>query len=96
MSQILIERSHTLGLEAARQHARHWAAQATAKFGVQCRYEAGSTQDVLHFDGSGMQGQLQVSAEQLRLEAELGFLAARFQEKIEAKLHAQLDAMLAS
>ena len=37
-----------------------------------------------------------VSAEQLRLEAELGFLAAMFQEKIEAKLHAQFDAMLAS
>ena len=31
-----------------------------------------------------------------RLEAELGFLAAMFQEKIEAKLHAQFDAMLAS
>ena len=94
MSHILIERQHALGLPAARQHAQNWAAKATEKFGVQCRYETGDTQDVLHFEGSGMEGRLQVSAHALKLEAELGFLAAMFQEKIEAKLHEQFDEML--
>ena len=94
MTHILIERQHTLGLPTARQHAQSWAEKATAKFGVQCRYEAGDAHDVLHFDGNGMQGLLHVSATQLKLEAELGFLAAMFQEKIEAKLHAQFDEML--
>ncbi|MGE8398221.1 MAG: polyhydroxyalkanoic acid system family protein [Comamonas sp.] len=94
MSHIQIERQHTLGLPAARQHAQTWAEKATAKFGVQCRYEAGDTQDVLHFDGNGMQGQLHVSATALKLDAELGFLAAMFQDKIEAKLNAQFDAMV--
>lgn len=94
MSHIHIERQHTLGLSAARQHARTWAEKATAKFGVQCRYEAGDDRDVLHFDGSGMEGRLHVNACQLKLEAELGFLAAMFQDKIEAKLNEQFDAMV--
>lgn len=94
MSHILIERQHTLGLPAARQHAQTWATKATAKFGVQCRYEAGAERDVLHFDGNGMQGQLHVSASDLKLQAELGFLAAMFQDKITAKLNEQFDEMV--
>lgn len=96
MSHIHIERQHTLGLPAARQHAQSWAEKAHAKFGVQCRYETGAEHDLLHFDGNGMQGQLQVGTNQLTLHAELGFLAAMFQEQIEAKLHAQMDAMVQS
>lgn len=96
MSHILIERQHTLGLPAARQHAQTWAEKATAKFGVQCRYEAGAHSDVLHFDGNGMEGRLHVSAAHLKLEAQLGFLAAMFQDKIEAKLNEQFDAMVQS
>ena len=94
MSHILIERQHTLGLPAARQHAQTWASKATAKFGVQCRYEAGSDSDVLHFDGNGMQGRLHVSGSALKLEAELGFLAAMFEDKIKAKLNEQFDEMV--
>ena len=94
MSHILIERTHALGLPAARQHAQAWAHKATAKFGVQCRYENGDTQDVLHFSGNGMDGQLTVTPERLHLQAELGFLAAMFQEKIEAKLNQQFDEMV--
>ena len=94
MSHILIERTHQLGLPRARQHAQVWAHKATAKFGVQCRYEAGDAEDVLHFSGNGMDGQLQVRADALRLQAELGFLAAMFQEKIEAKLNEQFDEMV--
>lgn len=94
MSHILIERQHALGLSAARQHAQTWAAKATAKFGVQCRYETGSDSDVLHFDGNGMEGHLLVTGNQLKLQAQLGFLAAMFQDKIEAKLHEQFDEMV--
>lgn len=96
MSQILIERTHALGLPTARQHAQAWAAKATAKFGVECRYEAGDAQDVLHFNGNGMDGQLHVTATALRLQAQLGFMAAMFQSAIEDKLNAQFDAMVAS
>lgn len=94
MSHIRLERQHTLGLTAARQHAQVWAEKATAKFGVQCRYEEGSDSDVLHFEGSGMEGRLLVTATDLKLEAELGFLAAMFEDKITAKLNEQFDEMV--
>ena len=96
MSHILIERQHQLGLPAARLHAQTWAEKATAKFGVQCRYDCGDTADVLHFEGNGMQGQLHVQASSLRLQAQLGFMAAMFQSQIEAKLNAQFDEMVAA
>ena len=96
MSQIRIERAHQLGLSTARTYAQQWAQKATDKFGVQCRYEAGAAHDVLHFDGNGMEGQLHVSATALKLQAQLGFLAAMFQDKIEAKLNAQFDEMVQS
>ena len=94
MSQILIERQHALGLPVVRQHAQTWASKASDKFGVQYRYEAGDQQDVLHFEGNGIEGQLHVTETQLRLQAQLGFLAAMFQDQIEAKLNAQFDEML--
>ena len=87
MSQILIERQHALGLPVVRQHAQTWASKASDKFGVQCRYEAGDQQDVLHFEGNGIEGQLHVTETQLRLQA-------MFQDQIEAKLNAQFDEML--
>ena len=96
MPDILIERSHTLGLPTARQHARTWADKAQAKFGVACRYEEGTEGDVLRFEGNGIDGQLQVSATALRLQADLGFLAAMFKDQIEAKLRLQFDEITAA
>lgn len=96
MSHILIERQHTLGLPAARKHAQNLAKKASTQFGVQYRYEEGEQLDVLHFEGSGVEGQLHVSGQLFKLEAQLGFLVAMFQEKIEAKLHAKFDAIVAS
>ncbi|MDH0049937.1 MULTISPECIES: polyhydroxyalkanoic acid system family protein [Comamonas] len=96
MSDIQIDRPHTLGLPTARQHARLWADKAQAKFGVECRYEEGGEHDVLHFSGNGIDGQLHVSADALQLRASLGFLAAMFKDQIEAKLRAQFDDMAAA
>lgn len=94
MSNIHIDRAHTLGLPAARQHAQIWAQKAQAKFGVQCRYEEGAEHDVLHFNGNGIDGTLQVTANQLQLQAQLGFMAAMFKDQIEAKLQSQFDEMV--
>ena len=96
MPDIQLSRAHTLGLPAARQHAQRWGEQATEKFGVQCEYESGDSQDVLRFSVNGVDGQLTVTATALDLQAELGFLAAMFKDSIEAKLNAQFDAMLAT
>lgn len=96
MSDIQITRTHSLGLPLARQHARRWGEQAAEKFGVQCDYTCGDTQDLLRFSGNGVDGQLQVTASALELQAELGFLAAMFKDSIEAKINAQFDALLAT
>lgn len=96
MPDIQLSRAHTLGLPAARQHAQHWAEKATEKFGVQCEYACGETQDELRFAGNGIAGRLTVTASALDLQAELGFLAAMFKDSLEAKLNAQFDAMLAA
>lgn len=95
MPDIQLSRAHTLGLPAARQHAQRWGEKAAEKFGVQCEYESGDTQDVLRFSGNGVDGQLLVTASALELQAELGFLAAMFKDSIEAKLNAQFDELLA-
>ena len=95
MPDIQISRTHSLGLAAARAHAKRWGDKAAEKFGVQCEYDAGETQDLLRFSGNGVDGQLRVTASALELEAELGFLAAMFKDSIEAKINAQFDALLA-
>lgn len=93
---ILIERSHTLGLPAARQCAQSWAEKAHAKFSVACHHTDSEQQHVLYFSGNGIEGQLCVTATTLQLQATLSLLTAMFQTQIEAKLNAQFDKMLAA
>ena len=94
MSDIHIHRPHQLGLPAARQIALVWAQKVEKKFDVTCRYEEGAEQDTLHFENQGIQGQLQVQADQFELTAKLGFLFSAFKEPLRAKLNAQFDALL--
>lgn len=94
MPDIQISRAHALGLAAAREHAQRWGEKAAEKFGVQCEYAAGDTEDLLRFSGNGVEGELRVTASALELEAELGFLAAMFKDSLEAKINAQFDALL--
>ena len=94
MPDIHIHRPHQLGLSAARSVAHTWARKAEAKFGLACVYEEGAEQDTLHFHRAGVQGTLQVQADQFDLTAELGFLFGAFQGRIEAEIAAQLDKLL--
>lgn len=94
MPNIHIHRPHQLGLSAARSVAHTWAHKAEAKFGLACVYEEGPIQDVLHFSRAGVQGTLQVQADQFELAAELGFVFGAFQGRIEAEITAQLDKLL--
>lgn len=95
MPDIQISRTHSLGLAAARAQARRWGEKATEKFGVQCEYASGDTEDLLRFSGNGVDGQLRVTASALELQAELGFMAGMFKDKIESKINAQFDELLA-
>lgn len=94
MPDIHILRPHSLGLPEARQVALLWAQKAEKKFDMECVYEEGALQDQLRFSRAGVQGTLQVCAQQFALQAKLGFLFGVFQERIESEINAQLDKLL--
>jgi putative polyhydroxyalkanoate system protein len=100
MAEILIQRVHTLGLEKARAIAAQWQNEAEADWGMDCTYvsnesnEQGEVQDRLNFERAGASGYLLVTASQLTMKLELGFLMASFKDKIEEKISSNLDKLL--
>jgi len=100
MTDILIQRSHNLGLEKARAVAAQWHSEAESYWGMDCTYVAnetnaeGDVQDRLNFERAGASGYLCVSATQLTMKLELGFLMASFKDKIEEKITSNLDKLL--
>lgn len=96
MPDIHLLRAHSLGLPEARKVAIVWAQKAEKKFDMECTYEEGEVQDSLRFSRAGIQGTLQVSADQFALDAELDFLFGAFQERIESEMGAQLDKLLSA
>jgi putative polyhydroxyalkanoate system protein len=100
MAEILIQRAHTLGMEKARAVAAQWQKEAEEDWGMDCTYvsnetnEKGETHDRLNFERPGASGYLCVTASQLSMKLELGFLMASFKEKIEEKISSNLDKLL--
>ena len=94
MSAIHIHRPHQLGLSQARDIARQWASKAERKFDLRCHYLSGESQDTVRFERAGIQGTLQVRADQFELAAQLGFLFSAFAPRIEAEIAAQFDSLL--
>jgi putative polyhydroxyalkanoate system protein len=100
MSDILIQRAHTLGLEKARAIAAQWQREAESEWGMDCTYvsnetsDSGEVQDRLNFERTGASGYLLVTATQLTMKLELGFLMASFKDKIEEKITSNLDKLL--
>jgi putative polyhydroxyalkanoate system protein len=101
MAEIFIQRDHTLGMEKARAVAVQWQKEAEADWGMDCTYvanetnEKGELQDRLNFERAGASGFLCVTATQLSMKLELGFLMASFKDKIEEKISSNLDKLLA-
>ena len=94
MADIHIEREHALGLPEARKIAFKWAEQAEKEFDMACTYEEGTTSDRLSFSRSGVQGTLNVTANEFEISAQLGFLVGIFKEKIEAEIIKNLDTLI--
>ncbi|MES2977190.1 MAG: polyhydroxyalkanoic acid system family protein [Pseudomonadota bacterium] len=101
MADIHIERTHRLGLHAARETARRWAAEAEEKYAMQCAYteaDPGTPDgcDELSFKRPGVNGTLTVSASRFDVRASLGFLLGAFQPQIVQQIEKKLDALLNS
>lgn len=94
MSQIEIERPHTLGMTRARELATTWADQARTGYAMTCQYETGTQEDIIRFSRTGVSGELHVRADGFTLRAQLGFLLTAFKPRIEAEIGRNLDRLL--
>lgn len=95
MSDIHIQREHTLGLAIARQVALKWAQHVEKKFDMSCTILEGETSDTVEFSRSGVKGEMTVTAERFEVQAKLGFLLGAFAGQIESEVCKQLDEALA-
>lgn len=95
MSDIHMQREHTLGLPAARKLANEWLEQAESRLGLSCTYVEGASCDEISFERAGVSGTVQVTEDRFVLNAELGFLFSAFQDKIETEVARRMDKLLA-
>lgn len=87
MPAIDIKRSHSLPLAEARSKVQRVADHIAEKFDVECNWEG----DVLHFRRSGVDGQIRVSARQVHVIAQLGFLLSALRGTVEREVNRYLD-----
>ena len=94
MSDIHMQREHSLGLPGARKLANEWLEQAESRLGLTCNYEEGAGSESISFDRPGVSGTVQITEDRFILDAELGFLLSAFKEKIETEVARRMDKML--
>ncbi len=87
MPDIDIHHPHTMAPAQAREAVQEIAEKLTSRFGVVSRWD----HDILHFDRSGIAGQIALKPAQLHVTATLGFLFAAMKSPIEAELRRVLD-----
>lgn len=87
MPDIDIQHPHTMEPQQARAAVQEIADKLTERFGVVCHWDS----DTLHFDRSGIEGQIEVAPSSLNVTATLGFLFAAMKAPIEAELRRVLD-----
>ena len=95
MTDILIRRTHQLGLEGAQAMAAQWSEKAQTKLQMACAYAKGDAGDELQFSRQGVNGTLKIGSDHFELNAQLGFLLSAFKDQIENEITKNLDAMLA-
>ena len=94
MAQILIERSHQMGLEQARRTAQQWMDDARSQLDLRCEVVAGTELDEVHFSRAGLSGTLEVSGRHFRMQAQLGFVFSAFKQRIESEIEKNLDRLI--
>ncbi len=87
MPSIDITRAHSRPLAAAKKSVQRVADHLAQKFDVVCRWEG----NTLNFSRSGVDGQIKVSARQVHVIADLGFLLLAIKGPVEREIHRYLD-----
>ena len=87
MPSIDITRAHSRPLAEAKQLVQRVADHIASKFDVACAWDG----NTLNFKRSGVDGQIRVSAKQVHVTAELGFLLMAIRGSVEREIHRYLD-----
>lgn len=91
MSQIVIRRPHGLSHTQARSVAEQMAAHLHQRLQMVWEWQG----DTLHFQRSGVKGQVAVGAEELLLDIRLGLLLAPMKSRIEQEIESYIAERLA-
>jgi putative polyhydroxyalkanoate system protein len=91
MSRIRVERSHSLGREAAREKAERLAERLAREYDVRYRWNG----DTLEFKRSGADGSIAVGEDTVRVELKLGLLLSPMGGMIQREIEQVLDKSLA-
>lgn len=91
MSRIRVERSHSLGREAARAKAEQLAERLASEYEVRYRWQG----DTLEFRRSGAEGSIAVGDSTVRVELKLGLLLSPMGGMIQREIERALDKSLA-
>ncbi|MBD8879734.1 polyhydroxyalkanoic acid system family protein [Rhodanobacter sp. 7MK24] len=87
MPSIDIQRPHNLPLPEARAVVDKVAARMHEKFDIAGRWEG----DVLHFSRPGVNGQIAVGSDTIRVRAELSLLLSPLKGMVEQEIRRKLD-----
>lgn len=87
MPSIDIKRTHAVPLAEAKKKVQRVADHIAAKFDVHCDWEG----NVLHFRRSGVEGEIRVTARQVHVLAQLGFLLSALRGPVEREVNRYLD-----
>ena len=87
MPSIDIKRSHSRPLPEARAAVQRVADHIARKFDVACEWNG----NTLNFQRSGVDGHIKVSARQVHVTADLGFLLMALRGSVEREVNRYLD-----
>ena len=90
MARIVVERTHTLGRQAARAKASELAAKLASDYGVRCQWQG----DVLEVRRSGADGRIEVEDDRVRVLLNLGVLLSAMGSSVQAQIERALDKAL--
>jgi putative polyhydroxyalkanoate system protein len=89
MAHITVRRNHSLGLQEARDAAERIAGDLKQKFDLAYQWNG----NALHFQRSGVTGQMAVDDNEVHVEVTLGLLLRPLKGHFEQEIHRHMDAL---
>ncbi|MBW0237728.1 polyhydroxyalkanoic acid system family protein [Pseudomonas sp. D1HM] len=91
MAHISVERTHSLGLEAARDKARPLVEKLAGQYGLTPEWSG----DTVKLKRSGVNGTLAIGEKTIKVDVKLGLLMSAMSGMIQAEIERSLDKALA-